>query len=41
MLKALGEGGFGRVWLAKSSINNSLAAIKTLKLEKISIVDEI
>jgi serine/threonine protein kinase len=32
----LGEGGFGRVWLAKSSITEELAAIKLIKLEKIS-----
>lgn len=30
--KPLGEGGFGRVWLAKSSITQQLAAIKLIKL---------
>jgi serine/threonine protein kinase len=31
-LKQLGEGGFGKVWLAKSSITQERAAIKILKL---------
>ena len=32
LLKQLGEGGFGKVWLAKSNITQEKAAIKILKL---------
>ena len=37
LLKPLGEGGFGKVWLGRSCISQEQVAIKVLKLSKISI----
>ncbi len=41
MIKKLGEGGFGKVFLAKNKLTQQLSAIKVIKTEKVGSVSEI